>query len=210
MDEKSRAKAELDRPAYTGGKSGGPSVKLALGVGLALMVALVCLIFVGVALLRHRPAATPRPMPAPVAQPPVQPAAAPPQQSVAQTVESQSALDAYRPYMKFSEVTADFEDDLLEGEVPVVRGKLENAGTRTLAYVEVTAYFLNADGKRIHEQRFAMIGGLVNNLVGGDAAMRPGYIQPFEFKASTTPSEWARGKVEVEVTGIRFGPDTTK
>ena len=207
MDEKSRAKAQLEHPRLADKPSNGPWLKVAIGVALA--AALGWGVVLGIGSLHARKPGPPAPAAQPTpAAPAAQPAATPPGGSVNQTVEAQSALDAYRPYLKFHDVTADYEEDLLEGDVPVVRGKLENAGSRTLAFVEMTAYFLNADGKRIHEQRFPMVGALINNLTGiGEAPLRPGYIQSFEFKASDTPSEWAKGKVEVEVTGIRFGPD---
>jgi len=123
--------------------------------------------------------------------------------TLAEPVEVQSALDAYKPYLKFSDVMAAIEDDLLEGDVPVVRGKLENTGNRTLTFVEVTAYFLNANGQRIHEKKFPIVGAPLNLM--GEAPLRPGYIHQFAFKASDTPSEWAVGQVEMEVTAIRFG-----
>jgi len=128
----------------------------------------------------------------------------PAEDSVVDAVVAEAAVDAYRPYLKLYDVRAGYERDILDGRVPVVRGKIKNEGNKTLTRVEVTAYFLDSSGKRIYEQDFPAV--LVSSLSfsDDDKPLKPGYIQKFGFKATDCPGEWKPGAVECAITGMRF------
>lgn len=86
---------------------------------------------------------------------------------------------------------------------PAVYGEVKNAGDRTLVEVEITVYFLDKNGRRIHEKSYHPV--LVSQFSFGDSntPLKPGYSRKFGVKANDAPSEWAR-KVTVEVTNVKF------
>jgi|SRR6266850_5443663 len=84
-----------------------------------------------------------------------------------------------------------------------VWGEVKNTGDRSLDKVEITIFFLNREGRRIHEKTYHPV--LVSEFSFGDSngPLKPGYAQKFGVKADDAPSEWAN-KVEIEVTDVRF------
>ncbi len=126
-----------------------------------------------------------------------------------QATEAKAELDTYRPSLKLYGVRAGYEDDLLDGRVAVVRGKLQNSGNRTLSEVQVTAYFLDSAGNRIYEDDYhPVLAGTSFSLDSdADKPLKPSYIRSFGFKAAGCPKEWKPGAVRCEVTGIRFADE---
>jgi len=121
------------------------------------------------------------------------------------TVEVRAPSDAYRPHLRLYDVQALYRNDILDGRVAVVQGKLKNMGSQTLGRVQVTAYFLDHMGARIYEEDFCPVceGGL---NVGDDThePLKPGYIRSFAFKAVGCPREWKPGAVECGITQVEF------
>lgn len=106
------------------------------------------------------------------------------------------------------DLTASYQDSMLDGRVPGVDFKVRNNGDRSLATVEVTVVFYDADGKAIAEEDFLPVftGGFDN-----DPPLRPGYIWQQErgrfYAAKSVPDEWESGKVTAKVKRIEFSPE---
>jgi len=116
--------------------------------------------------------------------------------------DDNTALVYARDSLQLYDVTARYADDVLDGRVAGVFGKVRNLGSRTLSRVEVTAYFLNTDGAVIHENDYPAVS--VGSVMGSDPPLKPNYIREFGFKTKDCPSEWAAGRVRVAVTDISF------
>jgi len=84
-----------------------------------------------------------------------------------------------------------------------VFGTIRNHGDSTLTRVEITAYFLGADGKAIGEKQFSPV--LVTQFSFSDKGpLKPGYIRDFGYVVrDDAPSGWGR-KARAEITSIRF------
>jgi len=111
-----------------------------------------------------------------------------------------------KSFVSVYEIEAKYYDDMLDGRIAAVFGKIKNTGTRTLKKVKVTAYFLDKAGKRIHEDSYYPIyeGGF--DLGDSDRSpLKPDYIRKFGYKAKGCPAEWAEGRVDVVVEDIEFG-----
>lgn len=95
-----------------------------------------------------------------------------------------------------------------EGEKFVLSGEIQNSGNRTVANMQLTAYLLDAQGHRMHEQLFFPISNV--GLRRTDP-LRPGYRRALEGEdaesvASGVPNGWS-GRAELRVTGLRFDTD---
>jgi len=87
--------------------------------------------------------------------------------------------------------------------IGVVDGEVKNTGDRSLDEVEVTIYFLDRDGKAVHEDTYHPV------LVGGfrkTAPLRPNYALKFGGGFRNVPDEWS-GNVSVKVTDVKFTSD---
>jgi len=86
----------------------------------------------------------------------------------------------------------------------LVRGEIKNTGERSLDMVRLAIYFLDANGKRVHEDSHiaVLVGG-----TGSQSPLRPNYSRPFRAAFMKIPSDWS-GKVEVSVSEVRFSPGT--
>ena len=86
---------------------------------------------------------------------------------------------------------------------PGVFGEVRNSGDRSLDEVEITIYFLDRNGQRIHEKTYHPV--LVSQFSFGDSntPLKPGYSRKFGVRADDAPQEWGH-KVEVAVTSVRF------
>jgi hypothetical protein len=86
---------------------------------------------------------------------------------------------------------------------PGIYGEVKNLGNRTLKEVEITIYFLDHNGNKVHEKTYHPV--LVSQYSFGESGtpLKPGYSRPFGVKASDAPSEWAH-KVQCIVTDLEF------
>lgn len=84
-----------------------------------------------------------------------------------------------------------------------VFGEVTNHGTRSLDEVEITIYFLDAQGRAIHESDYHPV--LVSEYGFGDAnaPLKSGYSRKFGVRAGDAPSGWSR-RVRVAVTDVEF------
>jgi hypothetical protein len=88
--------------------------------------------------------------------------------------------------------------------VPGVFGTIVNNGNRTLRKVELTVYFLNAEGVIVGEEDFFPI--FVSDYSFGDDSklLKPNYVKDFGFSVEKdAPSTWAK-KVKWQITDIEF------
>lgn len=86
---------------------------------------------------------------------------------------------------------------------PAVFGTIRNRGDSTLTRVQITVYFLGADGKPIAEKRFSPV--LVTEFsLSDEGPLRPGYVRDFGYSVEDdAPSGWTR-KARAEITRIEF------
>lgn len=87
---------------------------------------------------------------------------------------------------------------------PGVFGELKNNGDRILAKVEITIYFLDAQGNPVSEKTYTPVNeGAQNFGMSDTSALKPRYARKFGYKADEAPSDWSK-KVRVEVTKVGF------
>jgi len=114
--------------------------------------------------------------------------------------------------LRLYDLTSKYYDSMLDGRVPGVDFKIQNAGNRTLNRVKVRVIFQDADGKPIAEEEYSPVwviqGGYSMN---DDKPLRPNYIwqnEPDKFySAKSVPSEWQEGKVTATISDIEFAPN---
>lgn len=85
-----------------------------------------------------------------------------------------------------------------------VFGEVQNAGTRSLDEVQITIYFLDQQGRTVHEKTYTPV--LVSKY-GFDqelnVPLRAGYRHKFGVRTDDAPSAW-NGQVRVTVTAVKF------
>jgi hypothetical protein len=83
-----------------------------------------------------------------------------------------------------------------------VFGNVKNTGERSIGSLRITVYFLDEKGLRCSESSFTVIS--TDSIMGRTPALKPNYSKDFGYIVEKdAPSEWA-GKVEVEISNIRF------
>jgi hypothetical protein len=84
-----------------------------------------------------------------------------------------------------------------------VFGEVKNSGTRVLRKVEITIYYLGADGRAVSEKTYFPV--LVTSMGFGqdNIPLKPGYSKKFGVRLDDAPSDWS-GKVDVKVTTVEF------
>lgn len=115
-------------------------------------------------------------------------------------------------YIQFKDVSAKYFEDILEGRIPGIFGKIQNTGDRTIIELTFTTYFKDKSGRRIFQEQFSPVMEI--NLTGDNGPLYPGYIRKISYKATGVPAEWNPGSVDFEVTDLKFqgegaGKDTT-
>ena len=106
------------------------------------------------------------------------------------------------------DLSARYQDSLLDGRVPGVDFKVKNNGERSLDEVEVTVVFYDSEGNAIAEDNYYPV---LTSSYNNDPPLRPGYIWQQErgqfYAAKSVPDEWESGKVTAKVTSIEFSPE---
>lgn len=127
-----------------------------------------------------------------------------------QEIEAQAEIelqDYIVNNLELYEVEAKFMDSLLDGKVPGVTFKIKNSGDRTLDRIKVVAYFLDSTGGVIAEEDFYPVTNSPYSL-SDSKPLKAGYIWQIEsgkfYSAKSVPTEWAEGRVRVEITEIQF------
>jgi hypothetical protein len=110
--------------------------------------------------------------------------------------------DYIQQSMQVYGISSHYQDDFVDKNVPAVFGKIKNNGNRSIGKVEVTAYFLDNQGKTIFENSYPAVNA--GTLMSVDTPLKPNYIKEFGFKSKGCPSEWSEGKVRVAITDIEF------
>jgi len=88
--------------------------------------------------------------------------------------------------------------------VGFVDGEVKNTGDRSLDEVQVTIYFLDRNGKVIHEDTYhpLLVGGFLDQL-----PLKANYAIKFGGGFRNIPDEWS-GNVSVKVTDVKFTVDS--
>jgi uncharacterized membrane protein YidH (DUF202 family) len=87
---------------------------------------------------------------------------------------------------------------------PGVFGELKNNGDKVLNKVEITIYFLDAQGNPVSEKKYTPVNeGAQNFGMSDTSALKPRYSRKFGYKADEAPSDWSK-KVRVEVSKVGF------
>lgn len=128
--------------------------------------------------------------------------------------ESQEELEKYSYIdqgLQLYDVSAEYKDSLLDGEVAGVLFKIKNVGDRSLDEVEVTVYFKDSEGNVIAEEDYHPVLVTEYSFGADNKPLKPGYIWQMEkgkfYSAKSVPSEWQEGNVEAEITEISFSDE---
>ena len=83
-----------------------------------------------------------------------------------------------------------------------VFGTIKNIGDKSLSYLKIRVYFLDAEGTRIAEKDYTIVN--TNSMFDKTSFLKPNYVQDFGFTIQNdAPSSWSE-KVEVEISKIDF------
>ena len=114
----------------------------------------------------------------------------------------------YIPNVSLYDLEAKFYTTFSKTKVPGVKFKIKNNGNRLLREVEVTVYFMNADGTVIAEERYHPVLAMKKSYSGEQVILKKNYIWQMEegnfYKADAVPTEWKEGAIEAKVTNIKF------
>lgn len=116
--------------------------------------------------------------------------------------EQQSSVDraAYLPKVIPRNVKSSAYEHLGK-HMAFVSGEIKNTGDKTVDEAEITVYFLDSVGKRVHEDRYHPVA--VSYGSGETSVpLRPNYTRQWTG-GFEVPSDWA-GKVEVVVSDVKF------
>lgn len=118
------------------------------------------------------------------------------------TKQKKEAAEYMQRFLEVYEIKSGYREDVIDGKVPAVFGKIRNNGNKTLKKVEVTAYFFDRSGKVIFEDSYPAV--LSGGFMSDDTPLKPNYIKEFGFKSKGCPSEWFEGNVRLAITDIEF------
>jgi hypothetical protein len=109
--------------------------------------------------------------------------------------------------LQLYDLSAKYQDSVLDGRIPGVDFKIKNNGTRTLSEVDVKVFFYDANDKAISEETYYPV---LSSGIEESKPLRPNYIWQQEsgqfYEAKDVPSEWQAGKVTASITDIKFAP----
>ena len=93
----------------------------------------------------------------------------------------------------------------VSGKERSILGEVRNNGDKPIGVLQITVYFLDANGKRMDERRYTVVSTL--SLMTPTAPLQPGESKSFDyFVEDYAPEGWA-GKVEARISNIRFEGD---
>ena len=122
-------------------------------------------------------------------------------------IKERVAKQEYIKNVALYDLEAKFYTTFSNTKVPGVKFKLKNNGDRLLREVEVTAYFKDANGTVIAEERYRPVLAMKKSY-RGDQILKKNYIWQMEegnfYKAEGVPTAWKEGAVEAKVTNIKF------
>jgi hypothetical protein len=122
-------------------------------------------------------------------------------------IKERVAKQEYIKNVALYDLEAKFYTTFSNTKVPGVKFKLKNNGDRLLREVEVTAYFKDASGTVIAEERYRPVLAMKKSY-SGDQILKKNYIWQMEegnfYKAEAVPTAWKEGAVEAKVTNIKF------
>ena len=122
-------------------------------------------------------------------------------------IEERVAKQEYIKNVALYDLEAKFYTTFSNTKVPGVKFKLKNNGNRLLREVEVTAYFKDAKGTVISEERYRPVLAMKKSY-SGDQVLKKNYIWQMEegnfYKADGVPTAWKEGAIEAKVTNIKF------
>jgi len=110
---------------------------------------------------------------------------------------------SYKKNIKIYSVEAKYTESLLKGKVPGLSFKIKNIGNKTVDSLKVTVKFLDAASQAISEEAFYPLSS--------SSPLKSGFIWRQKrgrfFAAESVPSEWAVGKVKLEISNIEVSDD---
>jgi len=119
----------------------------------------------------------------------------------------QAELNYIKNDLQIYDLSAKYQDSVLDGRIPGVDFKIKNNGNRTLSEVDVKVVFYDANNRAISEETYYPV--LASSLED-NKPLRPNYIWQQEsgkfYEAKNVPSEWQAGKVTATITDIKFAP----
>ena len=122
-------------------------------------------------------------------------------------IEERVAKQEYIKDVALYDLEAKFYTTFSNTQVPGVKFKLKYNGDRLLREVEVTAYFKDANGMVISEERYRPVLAMKQSY-SGDQILKKNYIWQMEegnfYKAEGVPTAWKEGAIDAKVTNIKF------
>lgn len=83
-----------------------------------------------------------------------------------------------------------------------IYGTIKNIGDKSIGSMQITVYFLDTNTKRVGEKNITILS--TASIYDKDSPLKPNYTKDFGYIIENdAPSDWA-GKVEVEISKIRF------
>lgn len=107
-------------------------------------------------------------------------------------------------YIKLPELEAKMYEDVVDGTIPGLFGKVQNLGTKTLKEVEIKVSFLDKDGKSVWEDVYYPV---YTSTVLNFLPLKPNATKEFGYKAKNVPREWEPGNILWKISDIAFAEE---
>lgn len=102
---------------------------------------------------------------------------------------------SYVGNLKLSDVTMQAKTNFTGAPLVEIRGKITNAGTRTLSRVELNCVFYDPYGQVVLRERVPIVRG----------SLEPGGAREFRLPFEGLPPSWNRGMPQLVIANIDFG-----
>lgn len=108
-----------------------------------------------------------------------------------------AAEQAYTERVHFKEIQMQRAANLLNQEITFILGKVENAGAKSIAEMEVVIEFRDLMSQVVLRETRRLYGKGVTPLPGGRS-------REFQFNFEHVPVDWNRQNPNFRVTGLKF------
>ena len=108
-----------------------------------------------------------------------------------------AAEQAYTERIHFKDIQMQRAANLLNQEITFILGKVENAGTKSIAEMEVVIEFRDLMNQVVLRETQRLYGKNVKPLPGGRS-------REFQFNFEHVPTDWNRQYPSFRVTGLRL------
>lgn len=128
---------------------------------------------------------------------------APPRPSAPVAATGREKRDYIDSAIRIGDLGARYDASLRLEPVAVVTATVTNSGSRAVALLFVTAYFLDADAQVVAEESYPAVLSS-SYTTSREGPLMPGETRAFSFTADDVPERWQEGEVRAEVVDIDF------